>query len=70
MRRPGRWRFVTACLLLSALSLFAFSVGLATCLESECAWWQQAVNTATFFAVPTFLVAALIGVLVGRLKRR
>lgn len=69
MRRQGRWRVATACLVLSGFSAFAFSVGFATCLESECASWHRTVNTITFFAVPTFLVVALIAALIGWAKR-
>ncbi len=68
MRRPA-WRFATACLVLSGLSLFAFSVGFMTCLEFGCASWRKTVNTVTFFGVPTFLGLALVAALIGWVKR-
>ncbi len=69
MRRLDLQRFAVVCLLLCAVSVVVFIVGLATCLESECASWHLWVNTVAFFGVPTFLVMAVIAGLTGWVRR-
>ncbi len=69
MRRPGRRRFLAACLILSVFFTVVFTVGFATCLESACATWHKAVNTLAFLGAWTFLVMALIAALIGWVKR-